>query len=151
MADVLTQIQDEMDKLLNQMEKSLTYVKERAPPGLIPNQPRLSSLAEHMTQTQQSQSQDQPHSSATQQPPQEDYATDVRELSQDLILKQQQIEILIDRLPGIGTSEKEQVERMKQLERQLEEIEGERAEAVKEKRVLIEKVEGLIRGVGGMG
>lgn len=66
------------------------------------------------------------------------------------MLKEQQLEILFENLPGMGISEKDQVERMKELQRQLDEIEPERLEAVKEKERLIEKVEKGIVGIGGI-
>jgi mediator of RNA polymerase II transcription subunit 21 len=55
---------------------------------------------------------------------------------------------LIANLPGLNVSEEQQIERMKQLERELEELETERAQAVKEKEVLLRKVEDKIMGVG---
>lgn len=142
------------------MQASLTYIKTRAPPAPIPGQPLLSSFAEHEAQAA-AQSQSSSHPSQPSQAPatpaaplappsQEEFQKDIRELSRDLLLKEQQIEILVGSLPGLNTSEKEQVERMKELERQLEEIEGERLAAVKEKEVLVRKVEdriGSIRGV----
>ena len=63
-------------------------------------------------------------------------------------MKEQQIERLIAHLPGLNWSEKEQVERMKELERQLEDLEGERIKAVKDKDTLMKIVEDKIAGVG---
>jgi len=63
-------------------------------------------------------------------------------------LKEQQIERLIAHLPGLNWSEREQVDRMKELERQLEDLEGERVKAVKDKDVLMKMVEDKITGVG---
>lgn len=176
MADILTQIQDELDmvrnsldarsspansaQLLHQMASVLSVIRDRAPPSPIPGQPVHPSLNEQDGQTQTSSNPTQTttqQSGSTQtvgasaQQSQQSFSEDLKELSRDLVLKEQQIELLISRLPGIGTSQKEQMERMKEVERQLEDIEGERNEAVKERAVLLEKVENLIGGIGGMG
>lgn len=169
MADILTQIQDELDMLLHQMYRGLQYIKERAPPSAPPNQPALSSFAEYESQqaaaaAAQSQSQhpSQPTSTQPSDPSQpaipappptlseDQLHADIRELSRDLVLKEQQLEILINRLPGIGSSEKEQVERMKELERQLEGIEESRVKAVREKEELVRRVDRGIMGVSGV-
>ncbi|KAJ4289106.1 RNA polymerase II mediator complex subunit [Kalmusia sp. IMI 367209] len=154
MADILTQIQDELDMLLNQMQSSFAYIRLRAPPANIPGQPLLSTFAEFDAQnaaqntqnTSQTASQPQP----TAPPTQEEFQKDIQELSKDMVLKEQQIEVLIASLPGLNTSEQEQVQRMKELERELEEIEGERLAAVKEKEVLLQKVEDRIVRAGAV-
>ncbi|KAF2639726.1 hypothetical protein P280DRAFT_470343 [Massarina eburnea CBS 473.64] len=147
MADILTQIQDELDMLLNQMQSQLSYIKTRAPPAIIPGQPQLSTFLEQEAQTAAAAS---AHSQTQAPPPpptQEEYQHDIRELSKDLVLKEQQIEVLIASLPGLHTSEKEQVERMKELEKELEDLEGDRIAAVEEKRGLVKIVEERIGSV----
>ena len=140
-------------QLLNQMNASLKYIKNRAPPGIIPGQPHLSSFAEIEAQAA-TQNPSQPAAQADTQPPppptQEEYQNDIRELSRDMILKEQQIEVLVASLPGLNTSENEQMERMKELERELEGLEGERIEAVREREDLLKRVEEKIGSVGGM-
>lgn len=101
------------------------------------------------TQTQtQTQPQTQTRLLST-RPPRHDpaaaFTADLHELARDLIVKEQQIEMLIERLPGIGTSERAQRARMAVLERQLREIEEERARAVAEKERLLERVAGRDR------
>lgn len=63
------------------------------------------------------------------------------------MLKEQQIEFLISVLPGIGTSERDQEERLKALEAELRVAEEERARAVREKAEVLERLDGVIRGV----
>lgn len=72
----------------------------------------------------------------------------MKEMAKDLVVKSQQIEMLIANLPGVNSSEEEQVRRMKELERELEELEGERVKAVEEKKELLKMVEEKIMGVG---
>lgn len=63
------------------------------------------------------------------------------------MLKEQQIEYLISVLPGIGTSQREQEERLKVLEAELRVAEEERAKAVREKEEVLERLDRVIRGV----
>jgi mediator of RNA polymerase II transcription subunit 21 len=78
-------------------------------------------------------------------PSQEEFQRDIRDLSRDLLLKEQQIKILIGSPPGLNASEKEQIKRIEDLEQQLGEIKGERLAAVKGKEALVRVVEGKIR------
>ena len=57
----------------------------------------------------------------------------LRELAQGLVLQEQQIEYLVNSLPGLGNSEESQVRRMRELEAELREVEAERAKAEEEK------------------
>ncbi|CAN9131139.1 unnamed protein product [Alternaria alternata] len=155
MGDILTQIQDELDMLLNQMSAALREIRENAPPSVPPGQPRLDTFAELEARTAAENAQQNPTTDASQQataPPArsspEQFQKDLKELAQDITLKEQQIERLIAHLPGLNWSEKEQVERMKELERQLEDLEGERIKAVKDKDTLMKIVEDKIAGVG---
>ena len=40
----------------------------------------------------------------------------MRDMARDLVLQEQQIEVLINHLPGLGNSEESQVRRMRELE-----------------------------------
>ena len=80
------------------------------------------------------------------------YPTDVfkagqKELAQDLILKEQQIEALISMLPGLDNSEKDQEDTIRQLEEELTIAETRRKEAVKEKEAVLARLESVIRSV----
>jgi len=67
------------------------------------------------------------------------------ELARDLIFKSKQIEFLITSLPGIGVSEDEQQERLKNLETELKEAEEERCRAVREREKAAEDLDAVIR------
>jgi len=155
MGDILTQIQDELDMLLNQMSAALRQIRENAPPSVPPGQQRLDTFAELEARTAAENTQQgvvanpsQPAIAPPPKPSPEQFHADLKELAQDITLKEQQIEKLIAHLPGLNWSEKEQVERMRELERQLEELEGERVKAVGEKDALMKMVEDRITGVG---
>lgn len=137
------------------MQRQLAHIKINAPPSVPPGQQRVDTFAEVQakTTTENTQTSTNP-SQPTQEPvpkepiSQEQFDKDIKEFAVDIVLKQQQMEALISKLPGLNVSEEEQVERMKQLEKELEELEGERVQAVKEKEILLRTVEEKILGVG---
>lgn len=70
-----------------------------------------------------------------------------RELAQDLILKEQQIEYLISSLPGLGNSERDQEQAIRQLEEELKAAEEERKEALKEREEVLQRLDAVIRTI----
>jgi mediator of RNA polymerase II transcription subunit 21 len=65
----------------------------------------------------------------------------------DLLLKEEQIEYLIKSLPGIGTSEKEQEERIKALELEMRQMQADRKQKRKEMRGVVNRLENVMMGV----
>jgi mediator of RNA polymerase II transcription subunit 21 len=68
----------------------------------------------------------------------------LEELARDLIVKTQQVEVLIDSLPGIGISESEQMKKVNELEVTSQQVEEERLQALREKQELLNKCDDLI-------
>ncbi len=62
-------------------------------------------------------------------------------------MREQQIELLISLLPGLENSEENQTERIKGLEEELKGEEEKRRVAVREKEVLLEKLDEVIRSI----
>lgn len=63
------------------------------------------------------------------------------------MLKEQQIEYLINSLPGLGNSEADQEKRMRELEKELREVEAERLKAESEKDALVDGLGKVLVGV----
>jgi mediator of RNA polymerase II transcription subunit 21 len=164
MADRLTQLQDSLDQLLTQMFASITYIDTRHPSLSILGQVDQHTATAPPTYNNANAQQQLPSSesnSNVQRPP---LPTDgdptnrhfpeqplkfqdtLRELAQDLVVKQAQIEALIEALPGLGQSRADQEARIEELERELGEIEKERVEAGRERNELLRRVEGRILG-----
>jgi mediator of RNA polymerase II transcription subunit 21 len=69
------------------------------------------------------------------------------ELSRDLVIKEQQIEVLISMLPGLQNSEKDQERYIKELEDDLKSAESQRQEALKERDQILAELDDVIRSI----
>jgi len=69
------------------------------------------------------------------------------ELAQDLITKEQQIELLISMLPGLDNSEEDQERNIRELEDELKVAETQRQEAIKQRKETLAKLDGVIRSI----
>ncbi|KAF2762338.1 hypothetical protein EJ05DRAFT_497192 [Pseudovirgaria hyperparasitica] len=156
MADRLSQLQTCLDQLTIQMYSSLMYINTRAPYRAIDGQPDWDPLKEDEYAKQDTQTQSQTKlskdpDSAEYDPekphPPEYFYASMRELSRDLVTKQQQIDFLIDVLPGIGQSEQQQKKRLEELEQQLVAMEEDRLASLKEKDRLLEKLDEVVSKV----
>ncbi|KAK5162583.1 hypothetical protein LTR04_003356, partial [Oleoguttula sp. CCFEE 6159] len=139
--------------LATQMYASIKYIQLHHSYGTIPSQPSQDPHpATDPTAANSNPSAAQEAASANEPPnpnappPEpipdtpEVFQAALRELARDLIVKEQQIEYLIGVLPGIGTSEKEQEARLRELEQQMREVEAERLQCLEKKERLVERV-----------
>ncbi|TDZ27081.1 Mediator of RNA polymerase II transcription subunit 21, partial [Colletotrichum trifolii] len=65
----------------------------------------------------------------------------------DLIIKEQQIEVLISTLPGLDSSEADQERYIQELEEELKVAEAQRQDAIKEKDQILAKLDEVIRSI----
>lgn len=79
--------------------------------------------------------------------PPDEFNTGMIELSRDLIIKEQQIEVLISSLPGLDNSETDQERYIKELEDDLKVAEAQRQEAIKEKDQILAELDAVIRSI----
>jgi mediator of RNA polymerase II transcription subunit 21 len=131
------------------MQRQMAHIRLHAPPSAPPGQQRVEISTEPPSTTTSQLTQEAPAQQPTSQKVSpEQFQEDIKEFARDIVIKQQQMEALIANLPGLNVSEEQQVQRMKDLERELEGLEGDRLAAVKEKEVLLKRVEEKIMGVG---
>jgi mediator of RNA polymerase II transcription subunit 21 len=131
------------------MYASLNYVHTRHPYGDIPDQPPQAPLSESREvgraatngdggQAVQQQAEGETGPSTPSPETQNTFNAALRELAQDLILKEQQIEYIINSLPGIGNSEADQERKMRELEVELRQVEEERAKKESERENMVD-------------
>ncbi|CZT06166.1 probable component of RNA polymerase II holoenzyme [Rhynchosporium agropyri] len=140
MTDRLTQLQDAVDQLANQFVASLFYVHKHHD---------YSTLGPNDTVRQEAKNAGDPVGNEADVNP---YPADVfkaaqKELAQDLVLKEQQIELLISLLPGLENSEKDQECMIRQLEKEIKEQDEIHKVALKENKETLERLEAVIRDV----
>lgn len=79
--------------------------------------------------------------------PEDDFRAGLLELSRDLILKEQQIEVLISTLPGLDSSERDQEQCIKELEEELKVAEEQRQDALREKERVVGQLDRILKSV----
>ncbi|KAG9245741.1 mediator complex, subunit Med21 [Calycina marina] len=139
MGDKLTQIQEAVDDLANQMVACLYYLNRHHDwQTLSPNDViRGQSKNEFETAYDKEFGPRNPVAFKAAQ----------KELAKDLVIKEQQIEYLISHLPGLANNEEKQEEAIRRLEAELVIEEEKRKEAVKEREVVLDKLDTIIRGI----
>ncbi|KAJ3526029.1 hypothetical protein NM208_g9214 [Fusarium decemcellulare] len=127
MGDRLTQLQDAVDQLAQQFVACLHYVNTRHDLEILSPNDKIREVVDSL--------------------PPEEFRAGMVELSQDLILKEQQIEVLISSLPGLDNSEMDQERYIKELEEDLKVAEAQRQEAIKEKDQILAELDSVIRSI----
>lgn len=79
--------------------------------------------------------------------PEDDFRAGLVELSRDLILKEQQIEVLISTLPGLDSSEKDQEQSIRELEEEMKAAEEQRLDALREKERVARHLDEILKSV----
>lgn len=151
-----------------QMFAALNYIQTQHPHGEIQGQPSQASQAENdgarkpsldpsrtvpvrvngNTQSQDGQVAIKTEATTPASDSQDTFRAALRELAQDLVMQEQKTEILINSLPGLGTSEQDQRRRMQELENELKLVEAERLLAEQDKTDLLRSLDRLITGLG---
>ncbi|CEJ84505.1 Putative RNA polymerase II transcription mediator [[Torrubiella] hemipterigena] len=135
MGDSLTQLQDAVDQLAQQFVASLHFVHRRHD---------LETLGPNDQVRDVKQDQGANEVDAL---PNDEFRAGLEELSCDLILKEQQIEVLISLLPGLNKSEQDQEQTVKELEEELKVAEAQRQEALKERDRILSQLDSVIRSI----
>ncbi|CDK28573.1 unnamed protein product [Kuraishia capsulata CBS 1993] len=126
MADRLTQLQICLDQLTDMFSAALNYVDQHHDAIVLnAEDPKLVDQNHH------------PASNA-------EFTESINELASDIILKTRQILTIIDTLPGVGVTKKEQMDRILQLEKELYDVEMKKKKTIQTKDDLLEWVNELI-------
>ncbi|KAF4460964.1 mediator-rna polymerase ii transcription subunit 21 [Fusarium albosuccineum] len=133
MGDRLTQLQDAVDQLAQQFVACLHYVNTRHDLEILSPNDKIREVKDVPKEVDSL--------------PPEEFRAGMVELSQDLILKEQQIEVLISSLPGLDNSEMDQERYIKELEEDLKVAEAQRQEAIKEKDQILAELDSVIRSI----
>ncbi|GKU02138.1 mediator-rna polymerase ii transcription subunit 21 [Fusarium langsethiae] len=133
MGDRLTQLQDAVDQLAQQFVACLHYVNKRHDLEILSPNDKIREVKDIPKEVDSL--------------PPDEFRAGMVELSQDLIVKEQQIEVLISSLPGLDNSEMDQERYIKELEEDLKVAEAQRQEAIKEKDQILAELDGVIRSI----
>ncbi|KAI3318646.1 mediator of RNA polymerase II transcription subunit 21 [Xylariaceae sp. AK1471] len=136
MGDRLTQLQDAVDQFATQFVACINYVNQHH--SLETLGPRDSIVV--IPKQEADQQEVDPH-------PEDVFRAAQVELAQDLITKEQQIELLISILPGLDNSEQDQERNIRELEEELKVAEAQRQEAIKERTETLAKLDTVIRSI----
>ncbi|KAI0406143.1 mediator of RNA polymerase II transcription subunit 21 [Xylaria palmicola] len=133
MGDRLTQLQDAVDQLATQFIATTNYINQHH--NLETLGPRDQIVV--IPKQEADQQEVDPH-------PDDVFRAALVELAQDLITKEQQIELLISILPGLDNSEQDQERNIRELEEELKAAEAQRQEAIKERQETLTKLNSVI-------
>lgn len=166
MSDRLTQLQVCLNQLIEQFNSTVNYVNVHSEPALLDEDPmsvtNMAVNAPNPGQQAPPPGQAQLLNSPGEKPPdsnsvsnhasvreeaEANFENTINELSTDIILKSRQISMLIDSLPGIGTSPDTQLVTINELIKELDEVEQKRIEKIEEKDKLLAWCETLIKEV----
>ncbi|KAH7375616.1 mediator of RNA polymerase II transcription subunit 21 [Plectosphaerella cucumerina] len=135
MTDRLTQLQDAVDQLAQQFVASFHYVNRHHNLDLLGPNDKIRDVKQ------------EPEQREVEPLEPEQFQAGLLELSRDLILKEQQIEVLISTLPGLDTSEADQEKNVRELEEELKVAEAQRQDAIREKDQILAKLDQVIRNI----
>ncbi|KND93352.1 Mediator of RNA polymerase II transcription subunit 21 [Tolypocladium ophioglossoides CBS 100239] len=135
MGDRLTQLQDAVDQLAQQFVACLHFVHRRHDLEALGPSDKIRDVKQ------------EPQQREVDPLPADEFQAGLKELSRDLIVKEQQIEYLISSLPGLDNSEKDQERNIKDLEEDLKAAEAQRQEALKERDQILSELDGVIRSI----
>ncbi|TGJ84748.1 hypothetical protein E0Z10_g4043 [Xylaria hypoxylon] len=136
MGDRLTQLQDAVDQLATQFVASINYINQHHSLETLGPRDQIVVIPKQEADQQEVD----PH-------PEDVFRAAQLELAQDLITKEQQIELLISILPGLDNSEQDQERNIRELEEELKVAEAQRQEAIKEREETLAKLDTVIRSI----
>ncbi|EON96388.1 putative mediator of rna polymerase ii transcription subunit 21 protein [Phaeoacremonium minimum UCRPA7] len=135
MGDRLTQLQDAVDQLAQQFVACIHYIHRHHDLETLGPNDKIRELKPEEQQRE-----------VDPLPPDVFKAGQI-ELARDLVIKEQQIELLVSSLPGLENSERDQQQNIKELEDELKVAEAQRQDAIREKDEVLAKLDQVIRSI----
>ncbi|KAH7328161.1 mediator complex, subunit Med21 [Stachybotrys elegans] len=135
MSDRLTQLQDAVDQLAQQFVACLHFVHMRHDLETLGPSDKIRDVKQEPSQKE------------VDSLPADEFRAGMVELSRDLVVKEQEIELLIQSLPGLDNSEKDQERNIRELEEDLKAAEMQRQEALKERDQILSQLDAVIRSI----
>ncbi|KAM0251130.1 hypothetical protein ACHAQJ_008300 [Trichoderma viride] len=132
MGDRLTQLQDAVDQFAQQLVACMHFVHMHHDLETLGPKDKIREPKEQAPREVDAL------------PPQ-DFRAGMVELSRDLIVKEQQIEVLISTLPGLDNSQQDQERHIKDLEEDLKTAKTQRVEALRERDHILTELDAIIR------
>ncbi|KAL7917486.1 CSE2 domain-containing protein [Trichoderma austrokoningii] len=132
MGDRLTQLQDAVDQFAQQLVAALHFIHVHHDLQTLGPKDKIREPKEQVPKEVDAL------------PPQ-DFRAGMLELSRDLIVREQQIEVLISTLPGLDNSQQDQERHIKDLEEDLKTAKTQRVEAMREKDNILTELDAIIR------
>ncbi|CAK7269202.1 RNA polymerase II mediator complex subunit [Sporothrix epigloea] len=136
--DSLSQVQDAVDQLAHQFLACLYFLERHH---------SLEKLGPNDIVQDQQKSESQPRTLTVEPVPIDEFRLGQEELARDLVYKEQQIEYLAGRLPGLENSEQDQERLVRELEEELKVAEVQRKEAVRERDEMLAKLDSVIQSI----
>jgi len=150
--DVVSLLQTEVDKLMIQHFSTYSYLSQRHPlqppretPGLRFTSQKIDLAAPPKGQPGEEDTTKAPYPLQPQDP--QAFEEAQNELAEDLILKAQQIQQLIAKLPGIDQDETQQAEDIKKLIADVDEMEKMRRAKRREMHQLVKRLDAVVGGM----
>lgn len=155
--DILTQLQTCYNQLLIQFFSTVSYNSRRHPliaPEPVPGDPYTQPPRDIVSGTGRHRyvnyklGQEDTDPSVDLRPQSPDVFDQAQQdLAEDLVMKAQQIEYLIKRLPGLGQGEEQQNAEIRRLVEEVKEMEVKRREKRKEMRKCLEQLDHVVMGM----
>ncbi|GKT85234.1 RNA polymerase II transcription mediator [Colletotrichum tofieldiae] len=134
------------EDLAQQFVASFHFVHRRHDLELLGPNDKIREVKQDPEQKEGAQDLEIPRLRTRSLPPDE-FKDGLAELARDLIIKEQQIEVLISTLPGLDSSEADQERYIRELEDELKVAEAQRQDAIKEKDQILAKLDEVIRSI----
>ncbi|PSS02146.1 mediator complex, subunit Med21 [Coniella lustricola] len=134
MGDRLTQLQDAVDQLAKQFVACIHFLHRHHNRAVLGPNDKIQDVKAEMDGKE------------VDPLPDDEFRAGQLELARDLITKVQEIELIISTLPGLENNAQDQERYIQELEEEIRVAEAQRKEAIREMKVVKERLDHVVRG-----